>query len=117
MTKDMKQFDFEQVGKRMPYNTPDGFFDKFEENVMKKVKGKKEDVRGDSSHKKTLYIVMRALLAVAAAIALFFVVQPFLPKDNTGNFENVELAFNNLSTEDQDFMLQIYEDDDLFINP
>ena len=42
----MKQFDFEQVGKRMPYNVPDGFFDKFEADVMKDVRGQKDDVRG-----------------------------------------------------------------------
>ena len=113
----MKQFDFEQVGKRMPYNIPDGFFDKLEENVMEEVRGKKENVREDSNRKKALHIALRSVLAVAAALALFFVVQPLLPKDNTGDFENVELAFNNLSTEDQDFILQIYEDDDLFINP
>lgn len=27
-------FDFDKIGKRMPYRTPDGFFDKMEEDVM-----------------------------------------------------------------------------------
>ena len=105
----MKQFDFEQVGKRIPYNVPNGFFDELEENV-------REEVRGQRS-KKTLRIALRSALAVAAAITLFFVVQPLLPKSDADDFESVELAFNNLSTEDQDFLLQVYEEDDLFINP
>ena len=113
----MKQFDFELVGKRMPYNVPDGFFDKFETDVMKDVRGQKDDVRGGANSKKALRIVLRAAMVVAAAVALFLVVQPLLPKNNTDDFESVELAFNNLSTEDQEFLIQIYEEDDLFMNP
>lgn len=113
----MKQFDFELVGKRMPYNVPDGFFDKFEADVMKDVRGQKDDVRGGANSKKALRIVLRAAMVVAAAVALFLVVQPLLPKNNTNDFESVELAFNNLSTEDQEFLIQIYEEDDLFMNP
>ena len=28
-----KKFDFNQIGKRMPYSTPDNFFDKLEKEV------------------------------------------------------------------------------------
>ena len=111
-----KTFYFEQVGKRMPYTVPDGFFDKLENNVMEEVRGKRIEVREYSSRKKVLRITLRSLLAVAAAIALFFLVQPLLPKNNVDDFESVELAFNNLSADDQDFLIQVYEDD-LFINP
>ena len=113
----MTQFDFDQVGKRMPYTVPDDFFCKLEENVMEEVRDQRDEVKGGDNHRNPLYVVLRSVLAVAAVVALFFVVQPLLPKDNTDDFENVELAFNNLSTEDQDLMLQIYEDDDFFINP
>lgn len=113
----MKQFDFEQVGKRMPYYVPDGFFDKFEADVMKDVRGLKGDVRGETNRKNALRVALRAAIAVAAVVALFLVVQPLLPMNNMDDFESVELAFNNLSTEDQDFLIQIYEEDDLFMNP
>ena len=109
-----KIFDFEQVGKRMPYTVPDGFFDKFEEDVMHDVKA---ETATQKRSKKALRIALRAAISVAAAITLFFVVQPLLPKSNVDDFESVELAFNNLSTDDQDFLLQVYEEDDLFINP
>lgn len=117
----MKQFDFEQVGKRMPYNVPDGFFDKFEADVMKDVRGQKDDVREGVNRNKAMRIALRAAIAVAAALALFFVVRATLLQSepvlaSADDFESVELAFNNLSTEDQDFLIQVYEEDDVLIN-
>ena len=116
-----KQFDFEQVGKRMPYNVPDEFFDKFEENVMEDVRGQKDDVREGVNRNKAMRIALRAAIAVAAALALFFVVRATLLQSepvlaSADDFESVELAFNNLSTEDQDFLIQVYEEDDVLIN-
>ena len=104
----MKQFDLDMVGKKMPYNVPDGFFDKLEDDVILKI--------AEEKNRKPLRIVMRAVLAVAAAVAVFFVVQPMLVKDSADDFESVELAFNNLSVDDQNYLLQVYEDD-IFINP
>ena len=114
-----KIFDFEQVGKRMPYTVPDGFFDKFEENVLRDVKA--EAVQLKSRKKaRVIKVALRSAIAVAAAIALFFVVRTTLPKSepvlaSADDFESVELALNNLSTEDQDFLIQVYEEDE-FIN-
>ena len=105
----MKQFDLDIVGKKMPYNVPDGFFDKLEDDVILKI--------AEEKNRKPLRIVMRAVLAVAAAVAVSFVVQPMLVKDSADDFESVELAFNNLSVDDQNYLLQVYEEDDLFINP
>lgn len=116
----MKQFDFEQVGKRLPYNVPDGFFDKLESDVYASLKEDGFTVATSErpkSRKKTLRMALYSVVAVAAAIALFFVVQPLLTKSSTDDFELVELAFNNLSTEDQDYLLHVYEEDDLFMNP
>ena len=64
---------------------------------------------------------MRLLFAVAAAIALFFVVRTTLPKSepvlaSANDFESVEMAFNNLSSDDQDFLIQVYEDEDILMN-
>ena len=111
-----KIFDFEQVGKRMPYTVPDCFFDEIEENVIKEVRSEGLEVREYPKRRKTLTITICSIMAIAVAVALFFVVQPLLPKSNVDDFASVELAFNNLSTDDQDFLIQVYEDD-LFINP
>ena len=131
MIKEMdKQFDFEQVGKRMPYNVPDGFFDQLEQNVMAETHPQPLSVRegseysqGDAPKAKVitpLHLVRGwgwASLAAAAAVTLFFVVTKNLPNDDfqADTFEFVELAYNNLSTEDQEFLLEVYEEDE-FIN-
>ena len=40
-------FDFDKIGKRMPYRTPDGFFDKMEEDVMNRLK--EQDLKEETS--------------------------------------------------------------------
>ena len=112
-----KTFDFEQVGKRMPYNVPDGFFDQLEQNVLAEVKP--DDIATEKPKQKahTMKMAIRTILAAAAAVALFFVVTKNLPtsESQTDTFEFVELAYNNLSTEDQEFLMEVYEEDE-FIN-
>lgn len=113
-----KTFDFEQVGKRMPYNVPDGFFDQLEQNVLAEVKP--DDIATEKPKQKahTMKMAIRTILAAAAAVALFFVVTKNLPNGTTtteDSFTNVELAYNNLSTEDQEFLMEVYEEDE-FIN-
>ena len=112
-----KIFYFEQVGKRMPYTVPDGFFDKMEEDVMLDVKA---ETAQPKRRKKAIKIAIRSAIAVAAAIALFFVVRSTLPKSepvlaSADDFASVELAFNHLSADDQDFLIVVYEDED-YIN-
>jgi hypothetical protein len=41
-----KEFDFKNIGKQMPYRTPDGFFDRMQEQVSARTKVEK--------HKKQL---------------------------------------------------------------
>jgi len=66
-------------------------------------------------HKTALRIALRTALTLAAAVALFFVVQPLLPKGDADDFDSVQLAYNNLTAEDQKFLTEIYEDDE-FMN-
>ena len=113
-----KTFDFEKIGKRIPYTVPDDFFTKLEENVMAEVKGQKSEATAIPKRNKTVIIAIRSFLAIAAAVALFFVVQPMLTKDNmisADDFASVELAFNNLSTDDKDFLIAVHEDEE-YIN-
>ena len=104
-----QNYDFSKIGKQMPYTVPDGFFDKLEENVMNEVKA--QPVRKKAV---TIRMAIRTAIAVAACIALFFVVKKVLPQGQnaaTDDFEKVELAFNNLSTEDQDYLLEVYQEE------
>ena len=104
--------DFELVGKHMPYVVPDGFFDKLEQNVMEQIN--LETTTRKRPRKRLLRFVGPA---AAAAVALLLVLTVSLPKHSTpsADFESVQLAYNNLSTEDQEFLQEIYNDD-LFIN-
>lgn len=111
-----QNFDFSKIGKQMPYTVPDGFFDELEENVMREVKV--QPAKKDKA--KTIRMAIRAALAVAACLALFLIVKKNLPQGNdntiTDDFENVELAFNNLSMEDQDYLLEVYQEEQFMDN-
>ena len=110
-----KTFDFEKIGKRMPYSVPNDFFAKLEESVMDEVKVPKSEATALPERNKTVIIAIRSLLAIAAAVALFFVVQPTLTKNDTisaDDYASVELAFNNLSSDDQDFLVAVYENEE-----
>ena len=113
-----KQFDFEQIGKRMPYNVPDGFFDQLEQNVMAEVQLDNAATEKPKQKARTVKMATRTILAAAAAVALFFVVTKNLPSDNTqtDTFAKVELAYNNLSPEDQEYLMEIYEEDVFMID-
>jgi len=108
-----KQFNFEQVGKRMPYNVPDGFFDQLEQNVIAEVMPDDTVTEKSKVRARTVKMAIHTILAAAAAVALFFVVTKNLPSDDTqaDTFEFVELAYNNLSNEDQEFLIDVYEED------
>jgi hypothetical protein len=113
MNKDMnEEFDFKKVGKRMPYSVPDGFFDQLENRVMSEIQQETKPKKG-----RIVKMTFGALTAAAAAVALFFVVHKSLPENVTTDesFSLVELAYNDLSSEDQEYLLQVYEED-LFIN-
>lgn len=97
-----KEFDFGHIGKRMPYTIPDGFFDQLEEDIRKEVKPAK-------SHS-----LLRTVLAVAASAALLVIGMNF-PKSDSVSINDVDLAFSRLTTDDQAYLLDIYQED-VFIN-
>ena len=110
-----QNYDFSKIGKQMPYIVPDGFFDQLEENVMNEMKAQPAKTKKAT----VIRMAIRAAIAIAACIALFLVVKKVLPKGQdtaTDDFENVELAFNNLSTEDQDYLLEVYQEEQFLDN-
>jgi hypothetical protein len=117
-----QNYDFNRIGKQMPYTVPDGFFDQLEENVMKKWKeegGKRKEYTSSSRKARIVRMAFRTLLAAAACLALFLIVRKALPQGNdavTDDFTSVELAFNNLSTEDQDYLLEVYQEEQFLNN-
>ena len=109
-----QNYDFNKIGKQMPYTVPDGFFDELEENVMKEVKAQPK-----KKNATVIRMVFRTAIAIAACLALFLVIRNNLSQNSTvtaDDFDNVELAFNNLSTEDQDYLLEVYLEEQFMDN-
>lgn len=109
--KQNQKFDFEQIGKRMPYSTPENFFSEMEANVMKTVEKKHTMPIGVVKKKrpilKTLWI---ATLSVAASIAAICIFNTDISSPRN-DMQEVEMAFAQLSASDQDYILGIYQED------
>ena len=111
-----QNYDFNKIGKQMPYTVPDGFFSKLEDSVMEV--WSENTSAAKAKRAKVVRMAIRAVLAVAACIALFLIVRQTLPKGQdtvADDFDKVELAFNNLDTEDQDYLLEVYQEE-LFLD-
>ena len=78
---------------------------------MNEVRGKKEEGKMVQYALAALRIALRVAMAAAASVTLLFVLKPALPKNEAVGFESVEPAFNNLSQDDQDYLLSVYEHD------
>lgn len=119
------RFDLDNANKRMPYTTSsDDFFDKLEENIWKEVKDDYLGLNTDNTasfdnriHRKPskLRIVMRCAIAVAASVALVFLVNMNISRQSTASLNGIDQAFSQLSSDDQAYLLNIYQDD-VFIN-
>lgn len=126
-----KEFDFDKIGKRMPYATPDGFFDKLEDDIWEKVKDDyldKDDCQVKESHAELshnedstkrkpakLRLLIRSVIAVAAAVAIGFIINLSFFKPSPTTISDVEQAFTQLTTADQAYLMNVYQDD-VFIN-
>ena len=119
----------EKLNKRLPYSVPDGFFDVMEDNVMAKIKadaginvgGDKADTQmRDKQYRKTTThtrTISLSILAMAASLLLLFTIfsQSTKTAQQTNGMESIDKAFSQLNTDDQAFLMEIY-DDDLFLD-
>ena len=119
----------EKLNKRLPYSVPDGFFDVMEDNVMAKIKadaginvgGDKADTQmRDKQYRKTTThtrTISLSILAMAASLMLLFTIfsQSTKTVQQTNGMESIDKAFSQLNTDDQAFLMEIY-DDDMFLD-
>ena len=121
MIKNMdKNFDFSQVGKRMPYSTPDDFFAKMQSDIIDAVQDMPQKNTDVKTKKRTVRRWLWPVsLSAAAAVAAMFVINIHFfaptPSASSDNIQDVEQAFAQLSESDQDYILDVYQDD-VFIN-
>lgn len=121
----------EKLNKRLPYSVPDGFFDVMEANVMAKIKAddeagtsvgddKADTQMWDKRYRKTIKhtrTISLSFLAMAASLLLLFTILPQSTKtaQQTNDLESIDKAFSQLSTDDQTFLMEVY-DDDMFLD-
>lgn len=112
-------FDFNNIGKRMPYTAPDGFLDQMEANVWQEVNADLTTATVAKKKRKSYRLpIISTLLAAAACVVVVFMVHPFAAKQSsvsTDSFAPVAQAYANLSAEDQVYMLEVYQED-VFLN-
>lgn len=116
----MKQtFDFKQIGKRMPYRVPNGFFQEMERNVLDAVAEKAAERKPAMTERKPLQakrFVFTRLAKYAAAVAASVVVLlavnvKFFYVAAPTDMQDVEAAFDQLSLSDQKCLVELYQED------
>lgn len=116
-----KDFDFKSIEKKMPYRTPDAFFDKMQEQVMERLQSEKRK----KQHRMRLFI--SASLAVAAMLLglIFFPAispqveqQPansFIVSADMGASDSMDQFIENMSDDELAEWSELSEND-IFIN-
>ena len=113
------KFDFDQVGKRMPYSTPEGFFKEMEANILEQVKNDKtQPVRIQPKKRSLRKVIWTAAIAEAASVAVLLVLNidfaaphSSLPSQADNEMQAVDQAFAQLSSADQAYLLNVYQED------
>ena len=114
-----EKFDFDQVGKRMPYSTPDDFFKDMEANILEQVKDDKpKPVRIQPKKRPLMKVIWAAAMAVAASVAVLLILNidfaaphSSLPSQVDNEMQAVDQAFAQLSSADQAYLLDVYQED------
>lgn len=92
----------------MPYKVPEGFFEESKSRIMER-----------TTQRKPGSNIMRYVLryvAAAAVIALVWLAAEKVIYAPKYDYTSVELAFDQLSDEDQLYLLEVYQDDIFFNN-
>ena len=114
-----EKFDFGKVGKRMPYSTPDDFFKDMEANILEQVKDDKpKSVRIQPKKRPLMKVIWAAAMAAAASVAVLLVLNidfaaphSSLPSQAENDMQAVDQAFAQLSSADQAYLLDVYQED------
>ena len=111
------KFDFDKVGKRMPYSTPDDFFKDMEANILEQVKDDKpKPVRIQPKKRPLMKVIWAAAMAASVAVLLilhidFAAPHSSLPSQADNEMQAVDQAFAQLSSADQAYLLDVYQED------
>ena len=102
-----KEFDFDDIGKRTPYTTPDGFFEDMQRKVMERT-GMKQQRK---SHMK---LVISTAVAIAAMLTgLLFVPSFYQTDDVKPSSSNVLAVERSKGTDTEDKWIKELSDEEL----
>ena len=102
------EFDFDKIGKRMPYAVPRDAFEEIDENVRRALNLKNRPSR------KLFLFRLGASLAAVGCLAMAIVMRPESPTPYNMLTE-IDFACANLTEADREYLTDIYNDD-IFIN-
>ena len=107
-----RDFDLKNIGKKMPYTVPEGFFDALEQNVLAATTDRNRQEKPAAKH-RTMFKTMLAAAAGLALVLMFSIYSKVNNKENSQetSFKEVEQAFCSLSQTDQDYLIEAYQDD------
>lgn len=105
-----QKFDFNDIGKRMPYTIPEKTFGEMEIHVFTILKKEKHTLH----KRRILRWSSIGAVAAAASIALLLMFKPRSAVQND-SLTQIDLVFSNLSNSDQEYLVEIYNED-FFIN-
>ena len=111
-----KDFDFNEIGKRMPYRVPDTFFENVQANVLKRAGEEKKRLR---IHRLRWRVSMALAVAAMLCGILFFIEMPKeVPQEGfatdwiaQGETDAVELYLRDLSDEELQEWIEFSEND------
>lgn len=119
-----KNFSFDSIGKRMPYRMPENFLQDMEASVMRGIQTGKaeEDEPAPATVQASLPLkasrnylrfrfLFRSAVSAAAVATLFIVCYNTMRPRPTNSYDDIERAFDNLSSDDQAFMISTYSND------
>ena len=89
-----KEFDFDDIGKRTPYTTPDGFFEDMQRKVMERAGVKQQ-------RKFHMKLVISTVVAIAAMLTGLLVVPSFYRADDVKPSSSNVLAVERSNGTDQ----------------
>ena len=103
-----KDFDFDDIGKRTPYRTPDGFFEDVQRKVMERAGVKQQR----KSHMKLIIPTVIAVAAVLAGI-LFTPSLRYMNTDTPSTSNILAVDKNNVTTDPVDKWIKELSDEEL----
>lgn len=111
-----QDYNFERVGKKMPFTMPDDFFDKVQANVLAEV-AKEEKMKQAKHHKAKVVRLFLAVASMAACVCFAVLVGRSVMGTDTkaqhpvASVASVDKAYENLSADEQQELNATYAND------